>query len=155
MMNSILFLCTGNYYRSRFAEHLFNHLAAALGLCWRAESRGLAIELGVFNVGPISTDTRSRLARLNVTCNEPHRAPLACLPVDLAAATRVIALKEAEHRPLMAARFPDWQDRVEYWHVHDLDAAGPDEALGDIERLVRQLIDELLVSERKQVNPIG
>jgi protein-tyrosine phosphatase len=75
--------------------------------------------------------------------------------VDLAAATRVIALKEAEHRPLMAARFPDWQDRVEYWHVHDLDAAGPDEALGDIERLVRQLIDELLVSERKQVNPIG
>jgi protein-tyrosine phosphatase len=28
----MLFLCTGNYYRSRFAELLFNHLAKQRGL---------------------------------------------------------------------------------------------------------------------------
>ena len=28
----VLFLCTGNYYRSRFAEILFNSVAAQMGL---------------------------------------------------------------------------------------------------------------------------
>jgi hypothetical protein len=37
----MLFLCTGNYYRSRFAELLFNHLAKQRGLDWQATSRGL------------------------------------------------------------------------------------------------------------------
>ena len=50
----VLFLCTGNYYRSRFAEVLFNHLARERGSCWRAESLGLDLAIGVNNVGPIS-----------------------------------------------------------------------------------------------------
>ena len=29
---TILFLCTGNYYRSRFAEILFNSVAGRMGL---------------------------------------------------------------------------------------------------------------------------
>jgi protein-tyrosine phosphatase len=37
----ILFLCTGNFYRSRFAEELFNHLARQKRLDWVADSRGL------------------------------------------------------------------------------------------------------------------
>jgi protein-tyrosine-phosphatase len=41
---NILFLCTGNYYRSRFAEVLFNSVAGKMGLPWQAYSRGLALE---------------------------------------------------------------------------------------------------------------
>ena len=37
---TVLFLCTGNYYRSRFAEVLFNSLAGKMGLPWKASSRG-------------------------------------------------------------------------------------------------------------------
>ena len=51
--NTVLFLCTGNYYRSRFAEVLFNSVAGKMGLPWRASSRGLALERGVNNVGPM------------------------------------------------------------------------------------------------------
>ena len=40
-MKKILFLCTGNYYRSRLAEELFNHLAIKNDLPWRAWSEGL------------------------------------------------------------------------------------------------------------------
>jgi hypothetical protein len=40
---TVLFLCTGNYYRSRFAEALFNSVAGRMGLPWRASSRGLAL----------------------------------------------------------------------------------------------------------------
>jgi len=61
-MNKILFLCTGNYYRSRFAEHLFNWLAVKQGLDWQADSRGLALERGVNNVGAISRYAAEALA---------------------------------------------------------------------------------------------
>ena len=40
----VLFLCTGNYYRSRFAEALFNSLAKRAELNWTADSRGLATD---------------------------------------------------------------------------------------------------------------
>ncbi|MGM4967020.1 hypothetical protein AB7714_26215 [Tardiphaga sp. 1201_B9_N1_1] len=35
MARTVLFLCTGNYYRSRYAEELFNHLARRAGLTGR------------------------------------------------------------------------------------------------------------------------
>ena len=38
---NVLFLCTGNYYRSRFAEILFNSVAGRMGLPWKASSRGM------------------------------------------------------------------------------------------------------------------
>jgi protein-tyrosine-phosphatase len=38
-LNTVLFLCTGNYYRSRFAEELFNHHADRAGLNWIAQRR--------------------------------------------------------------------------------------------------------------------
>jgi protein-tyrosine phosphatase len=123
MPRQVLFLCTGNYYRSRFAEELFNHLAAAREL--------------------ISSDSLAALRRLGIDLPEPIRAPRGICLDDLSRSERIIALKEAEHRPLLAARFPQWAQRTEYWHVDDLDCASADEALGQIETLVRGLIDRL------------
>ncbi|MDZ7693782.1 MAG: hypothetical protein U5K69_22130 [Balneolaceae bacterium] len=40
-MNNVLFICTGNYYRSRMAEELFLFWADETDLDWRAESAGL------------------------------------------------------------------------------------------------------------------
>lgn len=60
-MNTVLFLCTGNYYRSRFAEFYFRHLANQHSLNWRAESRGLQITQG--NVGPLSIFTQQECER--------------------------------------------------------------------------------------------
>lgn len=143
MTKSVLFLCTGNYYRSRFAEIVFNHLAKDRGLSWRADSRGLAREFGAWNVGPMSPYTIKALQTCKIPCPDPLRDPLHCFENDLQSAHLVIALKEAEHRPLLAKHFPGWEERVEYWHVHDLDAATPDQALGEIETLVRQLVERI------------
>lgn len=60
-MNIVLFLCMGNYYRSRFAEEIFNDLAERGGLPWKAQSRGLAIERGRDNVGATSKFALSAL----------------------------------------------------------------------------------------------
>ena len=143
MPRHILFLCTGNYYRSRFAEELFNHLARQHKLDWSADSRALAIELGFYNFGPISTHAQAALTARGLVLTEPIRSPQQVTEEELAAATRVIALKEAEHRPYLATRYPKWPDRVEYWHIHDLDKATPVEALSAIADKVAAMITEL------------
>ena len=126
---TILFLCTGNYYRSRFAEILFNHLASNRSLDWRADSRGLAPVFGEWNVGAISPYTLAGLAEARIALPEPMRNAMHCGEDDLKHADLIVALKEAEHRPLLAKHFSGWENRVEYWHVHDLDAATPEQAL--------------------------
>ncbi len=140
---TLLFLCTGNYYRSRFAEILFNDVAKRIGLDWRASSRGLAIELGVNNVGPISAAVAERLAALGIATDRYLRMPMQVRRADLECADHIVALKEDEHRPLLTARHPAWQDRVEYWHVHDLDFAPVEEALWEIEQRIPALASRL------------
>jgi protein-tyrosine phosphatase len=140
---TVLFLCTGNYYRSRHAEIVFNHHATATGLGWRATSRGLALELGVNNVGPMARATSARLTALGIPHSEYLRLPAPVTDADLTRADMVVALKEAEHRPLLTERHPKWAERVHFWHVHDVDFAGPEVALPQIEGAVRELIRQL------------
>jgi protein-tyrosine phosphatase len=143
-MQTVLFLCTGNYYRSRYAELLFNELAGQSGLDWRAESRGLLVKDGV-NPGPIAKPTLAALrsAGIEPLQAQTERYPMQVSEAELTAATRIIALKEAEHRPLLASGYPDWETQVDYWHIHDLDQASAEEALGGIDGLVRRLVAEL------------
>ena len=141
-MPTLLFLCTGNYYRSRFAEILFNHLAPAMAPAWRADSRALALERGILNPGPLSVHTRERLLALGMAPDPSWgRMPRAVDPGDFGAFDRVIALDEDEHRPLMHERHPQWEDLIEYWGVHDLDFTAPGEALQAIAGRVDGLIE--------------
>jgi protein-tyrosine phosphatase len=141
--NTVLFVCTGNYYRSRFAEHFFNAVALREAIAWRADSRGLALERGVGNVGPMSQTATRTLERLGIALPGPLRLPLSVTEDDLRQADLIVALKEAEHRPLFTERFPAWTARVEFWHVHDLDGATPAEALPQIQEEVLRLVARL------------
>ena len=138
----VLFLCTGNYYRSRLAEHYFNHLAPQKRLVWQADSRGLNIRPGV-NPGPLSPHTISWLRGQGIPLPEPLRLPEMVQEADFWRAQRIIAVKEAEHRPLMEERFPHWSDRVEYWSIHDLDVATPAAAIPQLVAKVDQLLNTL------------
>ena len=139
MPNRVLFLCTGNYYRSRFAECLFNSAAGKIGLPWRARSGGLALERGAGNVGPIAASAARALQGLGIRTDACSRFPVAAVADDFEQADLIVALHQAEHRPLLQERFPAWADRVEYWHVED--AAEP---LAHVEREVMGLMARLL-----------
>jgi protein-tyrosine phosphatase len=142
-MQKVLFLCTGNYYRSRFAEHLFNYLAIKHNLNWRAISRGLALERGVNNIGAMSHYAVSALVARDIILTEEERLPLQAMEEDFQSVHRIIALDELEHQPLILERFPGWVDQIEYWLIHDVDKTDAQTALLEIEKQVMQLIDEL------------
>ena len=139
--SQVLFLCSGNYYRSRFAEACFNFHAAERGLAWRAESRGF--RLSPKNVGPISQHAVAGLTARSIPLTEPERMPRVATEHDLASSQLVIALKEDEHRPLMRRQFAAWADRIEYWRIHDVDFAEPQVALSELDREIRQLLTRL------------
>jgi protein-tyrosine phosphatase len=138
----VLFLCSANYYRSRFAEHMFNWLATEAGLAWRADSRGLMVgHWG--DIGPIARATLEALRERGVAIDRQHRLPISLAASDLDRSDLVVAVKESEHRPLLREHFPDWVDTVEYWHIDDLDCAAPADALPLLEERVRALVDRL------------
>ncbi len=142
-MKTVLFLCTGNYYRSRFAEELFNALAQRAGLAWRADSAGLLVDHSNDNLGPMSSNALRALALRHIVVAPPLRYPRQVRARDLAGADRVIALNESEHRLMLEAQFPGWAELAEYWHIADLAEAPPGVSLGALARKVEILIQEL------------
>ena len=61
-----------------------------------------------------------------------------------------MALNETEHRPLLLERFRGWEQRVEYWHVGDVDVALPAAALNSIENEI-----QLLLFALHQIEPLS
>ena len=147
--NTVLFLCTGNYFRSRYAEVLFNSVAGKMSLPWNASSRGLALERGVNNVGPMAASAVKALeARGLRAISEFGRFPIQVTVDDFKAAHWIVALKEAEHLPLLQERYPAWAEKVEFWQVDDTP-----EVLGLIEREVMDLAARLIGGGRPRVAP--
>ena len=135
-----LFICTGNYYRSRYAELYFNATAPA-GLGWRAISRGF--DPSPFNPGPIADCVLQRLGARGLPLPAALSHPRRLTEADLYAAHRLIALDADEHRSYVEHWFPAWRDRIAYWRVPDLHLMPAEEALDLIERNVEALIEEL------------
>jgi protein-tyrosine phosphatase len=141
----VLFVCTGNYYRSRFAEHLFAHLAAEQGIPWTADSVGLGVHwASKVNVGPISKVAYASLVSRGINITNP-RMPRDMTQADLESAERIILLDEPEHRPMMREKFPDWEDheRVTYWKVLDVPPDEDFHPMDAIDPLVRELVEEI------------
>lgn len=143
MAKTVLFLCTGNFYRSRFAEAVFNHHAAERGLPWRALSRGLNLKPQQKGLSPLA---RLALESRGIPLEQCGPECQTLCDADLRDADLIIALKEAEHRPMVVRHFAEWENRVRFWHVSDIDEVPAEEALPEIERRVLELLDQLAAS---------
>jgi protein-tyrosine phosphatase len=132
----LLFLCTGNYYRSRFAEEYWNARAEQESLAWRAASRALADQLGSENPGTMSADALAELARLGIEARQALRSPLPMRGEEFVRYARVIALDGEEHRPMVLRSFPAHVERIEYWDIGDLWKEEPRSAM-------RRLVDRI------------
>ncbi|MDF1824240.1 MAG: low molecular weight phosphatase family protein [Verrucomicrobiales bacterium] len=136
----VLFLCTGNFYRSRYAEALFNHHAALAGLNWKARSKGFRPHLATEDLSHWAAE---RLEEHHIPFSLTRAKPGKLCPLDLAESSLVIALYEPEHAPMVKEQFPQWIDRIRYWHVPDIDITTPAIALAKIEYEIDDLIRQL------------
>jgi protein-tyrosine phosphatase len=138
--NRILFICTGNYYRSRFAEAVFNHHAELQQIPWTAFSRGLAVHLAEGYLSPLTLDA---LGELKIELRHTGTERLQLSESDLLHSDRRIALDRTEHFAMMREQFPNWADQIEYWDVPDFVFESHVRALPEIERRTLQLLKEI------------
>ncbi len=140
-MQRVLFICTGNYYRSRFAEIYFNHLAKEHGLNWSAFSKGLEV-FKHRNSGPISVHTLDYLDELAIPAPLPLTLPQQFAPDDLQLASISILMYEQEHRPMMQQYHPELVNEVIYWTFPDIDISSPQEILPQVKAAVEALVEK-------------
>lgn len=145
MTDTVLFICTGNYYRSRYAEIFFNDLALKMKLNWKAISRGLEASEGR-NEGPISKFALECLAQHGLSPGDPVRFPMQLEEKDLQGAVLIVAINRVEHQPMIEKQFPAWAGRITYWDVADLDVIDAENALLEIETRTLSLFLEVLRS---------
>ena len=138
----VLFLCTGNYYRSRFAEELFNHFAALQSVFLNATSRGFTPHPHI-NPGTISIHTLRALESRKIQPANADRMPAPVQTADFLNHRHCIALSETEHRPMMIKMFPRFLNRVRFWKVEDLAWETPEHAIAKIEFEVKNLLREI------------
>jgi protein-tyrosine phosphatase len=134
----VLFLCTGNYYRSRFAEIYFNY--KAINTNWGAFSRGLNLNQG--NYGEISPVAVRELAKLGIPVEKqpyPQKAEIK----DLENADLIICMNKNEHKKMMEKEFPQFTENVLYWDIADIfeeeSSSAVPKIIHNIDRLVEQL----------------
>jgi protein-tyrosine phosphatase len=110
------------------------------GLMFGIENRGLPDQRGIVGGSPISPFVLHALREMAVAPRSADRFPQRCTANDLVGADFVVAVKEAEHRPLMRERFAEWEHIPDYWHVDDVEDAPPAEAI----KLLAQQVTTLL-----------
>ena len=136
----VLFICTGNFYRSRFAEAIFNHYAEQRRIPWTAFSRGLAVHLAEGDLSPFTSEAlRSRKIELRHT----GLSRIQLSKTDLERSNRRVALDRFEHFSMMVNQFPGWENRIDYREVPDIPFTPAEETLPEIERRVIRLIEEM------------
>lgn len=140
-MRKILFICTGNYYRSKFAEIYFNYISHTL-ISYKAQSRGINIE-NPLNIGFISPYTVLRLNKLEIPIPK-LKPPILLTENDLITSEIVIALDEKEHFEYLNETYPIHQNKITYWNIPDLYKESAETALDKLQIEVINLFVSLL-----------
>ncbi|MDD4872434.1 MAG: low molecular weight phosphatase family protein [Kiritimatiellae bacterium] len=141
----VLFLCTGNFYRSRLAEELLRFYSEDQGIDLVSDSAALGDIPNPINIGPISQEALRYLGQLG---KKPEyflqRYPKKCTVADIISADIIIGLNEREHKRWFEEQFPDFTLKcVQYWHVPDVEE-DPDKVGPELmDKNVRELLKDL------------
>ena len=113
----VLFVCTANIHRSRFAEEVFNHLAKKGDSVHQAFSAGLRV--GDYSFRTIYYPALDNLKKLKITPLRPNDHSIHIEEVDIHEYDRIICMDEGEHRPMVTGNANLDDDLFEYWNIID------------------------------------
>ncbi|TNE53914.1 MAG: low molecular weight phosphatase family protein [Bacteroidetes bacterium] len=140
VISRILFLCTGNFYRSRFAEIYFNEQVKHHHPDISAFSRGFEV-FAARNSGPLSLHTNTFLEHLNIPLPVPLSFPVQLEDSDFEVADFTIALDHAEHLPMLRKYFPHRESEVEFWSFADVQFAAPEQVLPALKKQLDDFLE--------------
>jgi protein-tyrosine phosphatase len=138
----VLFLCTGNYYRSRLAEELLRWNAKKADLQIECDSAGLGIIPNPSNPGPIGIAALAYLQARGIVSLTLARYPKKWTPSDIQAADIIVCMNEREHREVFERQARPFLNhgQIVYWHIPDVeedpDLTGPELIDGEVRGLL-------------------
>ena len=140
-MHNILFVCTANIFRSRFAEEVFNFLAIKERIPAKAFSAGLKV--GEYHVRKIYRPALEQLTKFNIKPKRPNELSVHINEVQLSKYDLLICMDEAEHKPMILSNSKLNDINFEYWDIIDEPKVQSDVSLPICFSKVKELVDGL------------
>lgn len=143
-MNKLLFVCTGNYYRSRYAEAYMKHLSGLLKLGVDCESSGFEIEKADYlselygEISPFTKD-RAEVNQIYKHCSETRRRFSVS---SIHNYDKIIIMDEEEHSKYLN-NFNLDNNLFVFWSIKDIDKWTPSKTLSSIEEQCQLLASEI------------
>ena len=147
----ILFLCTGNYYRSRLAEELLRYNAKKADLEIECDSAGLGKIPNPSNPGPIGIAALEYLQKRGISSLSLARYPKQWTPSDIQTADIIVCMNEREHRVMFERQARPFLNhgQIVFWRIPDVeedpDLMGPGLIDGEVRGLLEKLKDRHFV----------
>ena len=140
-MYKILFICTGNFYRSKFCEAFMENEGKVLKIPIRTMSRGFEISLAdkVASIyGETSPYTIQRLDQLGIDCGKVKKRRTPVSQHDINSNDIIVIIDKAEHSPYME-NFDFPENRTVFWEVKDIADWTAKETLDELEKSCHKL----------------
>ena len=142
---AVLFICTGNLYRSRFAEALFNFYGSENKSGWKAFSRGLDLTSLTSSQKKLKVSglVIEGLGDLGIPFSFADGQPTQLTQNDLEQSDYIVALNRQEHQFTLEKTFPSQKSKIHYWEIGDSKTIKPAEAIRLINGKVKALLNSL------------
>ena len=143
----VTFVCTGNYYRSRFAESYFNYLCDILKLNYIADSYGLAIHYAdelAEEHGEISPFSKERMESIGIPNFYFERDRKSLTKDAIENADLIVAMDKDEHTEMILEQFPTYINQFNFFKVKDVFDWEPKKTLDETQKKVEAMINDIM-----------
>ena len=141
-MKKVLFVCTANIHRSRFAEEVFNYFCIKNNIKVHAFSAGLKV--GDYRFRKIYYPALENLKKYDIAPLRPDDLSKHIDLINLENYDKLICMDEFEHKPMVRSNPKLLGYNFEYWNITDMPKVDSDISLPMCYKKVQSLFNNFL-----------